>query len=309
MSDYTPKLIWFNGSIVPWEEATVQVWSELAIRGSSIFEGIQAYWQAEEGRYYLLDLDAHLRRFFHSAKLLRFPCHLSGEEIRKAIFSLLPALDYREHAHVRPTLYIDAGRYGYRPEDTKMGIHIAAFPLPRSPKLFTGIRCCVSSWRRIGDLGLSPRIKAGGSYLAMRLPRIEASERGLDEVILLNEHDTVSEASGATIFIIRDGCALTPPFSANILESVTRKRVLRLLSTELNVEAIEREITRTELYTADEVFLCGTLCEILPVVEIDGYTIGTGEPGLITVRCRDRYIQICESGATAPAGWLTLVPD
>ena len=309
MKEYTPELIWFNGSLVPWEQASVHVWSEVAIRGANVFEGIRAYWHAEGGRYYVLDLDAHLCRLFQSAKLLKFPSYSSGAELRDAIFLLLRTLDFHEHAYVRPTLYIELGRYGFKSEQTTMGAHIAAFPIPHAPEIFTGIRCCVSSWRRFGELNLSPRIKAGGAYLGLRLARIEAAERGLDEAILLNDGGTIAEASGAAIFIVREGRIATPPVSAGILESFTRKNVLGLLRNELGVEAIEREITRTELYTADEVFLCGTLCEIQPVIEIDGYAVGGGRPGPITELCRDRYLEICESGAAAPAGWLTPVPD
>lgn len=309
MKESTPELIWFNGTLVPWEQARVHVWSELAIRGTNVFEGIRAYWNAEEDRYYILDLDAHLRRLFQSARLLKFPSYSSSAEMRDAIFLLLRTLNFREHAYVRPTLYIELGRYGFKSEQTTVGAHIAAFPIPHAPELFTGIRCCVSSWRRFGELHLSPRIKAGGAYLGLRLVRIEAAERGLDEAILLNDSGTVAEASGAAVFIVREGRIATPPISAGILESFTRRNVLGLLRNELEMEATEREITRTELYTADEVFLCGTLCEIQPVVEIDGYAIGDGQPGPITERCRDRYLEICEGGVAAPAGWLTPVPD
>jgi branched-chain amino acid aminotransferase len=309
MKDETPPLIWFNGSIVPWDQARVHVWTELAIRGASVFEGIRAYWTPKERRHYLLDLEDHLHRLFESAKLLKFPSHVSIDEMSMAIFSLLHSLNFCEHAYVRPTLYIEFGRYGFRPEQTTMGAHIAAFPIPHAPEMLAGIRCCISSWRRTSELSLSPRIKAGGAYLGLRLPRIEAAERELDEVILLNEHDTVAEASGGAVFIVRKGQIATPPLNAGLLESITRRRVMGLLRDEFDLQTIEREINRTELYTADEVLMCGTLCEILPIVEIDGYSIGNGQPGPITTRCRDRYLEICESGANAPEGWLTVVPE
>jgi branched-chain amino acid aminotransferase len=305
MDSYIPDLIWFNGSLVPWEDAKVHVWSELAISGASVFEGIRAFWNPEEQRYYVLDLESHIRRLNESARLLKFPITTNFQITLQAISSLLTTLDLREHAYIRPTLYIDHGRYGSRPEETLSGMHIAAFPSPHSDALYRGIRCAVSSWRRSSELNLSPRIKAGGSYMAFRLPFIEARERGFDDVILLNNRDTVSESSGAAVFVVKGSVVATPPLCAGILESITRRRIISLLRDEFFMEVQEREIVRTELYTADEVFLCGTLCEVQPVVGIDGYLPGDGMPGPLTTRCRDYYIEICESGASAPSGWLT----
>jgi len=303
----TPGLIWFNGSVVRWEEANVHVWSELAIRGTSVFEGIRAYWVSEEQKYYILDLDAHIQRLFQSAKLLRFPVKIEPDMIREAMFHLLQALDFRDHAYLRPTLYIEQGRYGFKPEDTTMGTHIAAFRSPRTPLFYSGIRCQVSSWRKGRTSGISPRIKSGAAYLAFRLASIEAVEHGYDDVILLNDLEMVAETPGASIFIVKGGIVSTPSVSSGILESITRKRILGLLKEEFQIETEERDLTRTELYSADEVFLCGTLCEVQPVTSVDSYTPGNGEPGPLTRRCQDRYLAICESGKRAPATWLTPV--
>jgi branched-chain amino acid aminotransferase len=304
-----PELAWFNGRVVPWHEARVHVWSELAIRGTNVFEGLRAYWNEREERYYLLSLDPHLRRLYQSGRLLRFPPHLSVEVFRRAIFDLLTALDLREHAYVRPTIYIEEGRYGFEPGEIDMGAYVVAFPTPRPAQTLRGARCCVSSWRRSGELVFSPRIKAGAAYQAFRLPLIEAHERGFDDAILLNADDKVAEASGAAVFIIRDGTIITPPVTAGILESISRRNVIELLRAEHGKTVVEREIDRTELYIADEIFMCGTLCEIQPVIAVDGYTIGDGTPGPLTTVYRDRYFQICESGAEAPYGWLTPVGE
>lgn len=305
MADQRPPFIWFNGEVVPWEKAKVHVWSEVALRGASVFEGIRAYWQSEEERYYCLALEEHFRRLFQSAFILRFPVHLTTADLTQGIKELLYALDLREHAYIRPTLYLDEGAYGYEVGKVSMGSYIGAFAVPHSPKVFTGIRCCVSSWRRASDLSLPPRVKSGAAYQGFRLPRIEAEIHGYDEVILLNAKDTVAETSGATIFIVRDGCAITPPSQAGNLESITRKKVTELLTSEFGILVLEREIDRTELYIADEIFTCGTLSTIQPVIEIDGLKISDGNVGPITSRCRDRYFNICESGKEAPSGWLT----
>lgn len=305
MADQRPPLIWFNGQVVPWENAKVHVWSEVALRGASVFEGIRAYWQPEEKQYYCLALEDHLCRLFRSAKLLRFPVNITSSDFVQGIAELLTALDFRKHAYVRPTIYIDEGSYGFRQEEVRMGAYIGAFAVPHPLNAFTGIRCCVSSWKRSGDLNMPPRVKSGAAYQAFRLPRIEAEMHGYEDVILLNSKDSVAEASGACIFIIRDGVAITPPFSAGNLESITCKKVSEILTKEMGILVCQREIERTELYIADEVFFCSTLNTIQPVIEIDGIKIHDGKPGSITSRCRDRYFEICESGKEAPGGWLT----
>lgn len=305
MADQRPAFIWFNGKVVPWEEATVHVWSEVALRGTSVFEGIRAYWQPEEDRYYCLALEDHLLRLFQSALLLRLPVHVTTDNIRQGIKELLTTLNVHEPAYIRPTLYLDEGAYGYDASKVRMGFYIGAFAVPHSPKIFSGIRCCVSTWRRASDLSFPPRVKSGAAYQGFRLPRIEAELRGYDEVIILNAKESVAETSGAAIFIVRNGTAITPPALAGNLESITRKKVTELFISEFGIPVHEREIERTELYISDEVFTCGTLSTIQPVVEIDGIRIANGQPGPITCRCRDRYLQICASGKEAPPGWLT----
>jgi branched-chain amino acid aminotransferase len=304
-----PPLIWFNGRIVPWEAATVHVWSELAVRGASVFDGLRAYWHRERGQHYVLSMDDHLRRLFDSAKILKMPTEATPELLRDAIFDLLRALDIREHAFVRPTLFIESGRYGFRKADTTTGTFIVAFPLPRPAQCLHGARCCVSSWTRATDRSVPPRVKAGAFYQGYRLARIEAIERRMDDAIFLNERGTVAETTNCSIFIVRQGKIFTPPTTADILESVTRQNLMRLIPQEFGVEVVEREINRTELYIADEIMIAGTLSEIQPVVEVDGYKIGTGVPGPITTAIRDRYFAICESGPDASWPWLTAIPE
>jgi len=186
------------------------------------------------------------------------------------------------------------------------GAYVLCFRAPR-PAGTGAIRCGVSTWRRPGDLTLSPRIKSGGGFLSLRLARIEAAERGFDDVIMLNERGTVAEATGANVFVVRDGVAITPPPTDGILEGITRARLLSQLPGAVAVPAAEREIGRSELYAADEIFLCSTLHEIQPVTEIDGFAIGSGKPGPVTSLIRDWYLRNCEAGPRAPEGWLTLL--
>jgi branched-chain amino acid aminotransferase len=300
----SPDQIWFNGSVVPWESARLHAWSEAATRGASVFEGIRAYWHAGTGTYWGLSVPEHLNRLYRSARLLRFPPTTGPDRLTAGITDLLTALDYRCDAYVRPTLYLDDSHGGGAGAlDVTTGSYVACFRAPR-PAGTPALRCGVSSWRRPGDLTLSPRIKSGAGFLSLRLPRIEAAERGFDDMIMLNDRDTVAEATGANVFVVRDGVAITPPVAVGLLEGVTRAHLLRLLPQSLGVPAVEREIGRSELYAADEVFLCSTLHEITPVVEVDGVPVGEGKPGPVTLLAREHYLAVCGGGPDAEPGWL-----
>lgn len=304
--EWTPGTIWFNGELRPWEDATVHVWSEVAIRGTSLFEGLRAYWQEDSGRYAVLALDEHMRRLEQSCRLLRVPAephHFS--ELREGTFKLLDALQLRDHAYVRPTIFINSGRYGYRSEDVEIGTYITCFPVDRPVESSQGKRLKVSSWQRLPDLAMSPLIKTGGAYQSFRLPLIEAREAGFDDAVLLNSDGGVAETTGATLFLVRDGRVVTPDVTAGILESITRRKAIELLRDEFGIETVERKVLRNELYLANEIFLTGTLAEIQPVVDIDGLAVGSGVPGPLTSDLRKRFASYCVDAATAPSGWFT----
>lgn len=307
MSDERPDVLWFNGAVVPWNEGRVHVWSELAIRGTSVFEGIRAYWHEGTRSHYLLALDEHLARLFRSARLLRLPTAMTASTVAAAIEELVAALGVDDHLYVRPTLYVDAGRYSDRLDEVVTGAYVVAFPVSRPPLPRPGVRCTVSSWRRMPDDVLPPRAKAGGAYLAFRLPLAEARDRGFDDAILLDARGKVTEATGAALIMVSDGRAVTPPLTAGVLESITRARLMSLLRDDLGVPVEEREIDRTELYLADEVLLCGTLAEVQPVVAVDNVTLPGAAPGTVTAALAERYAEICLAGPDAPDGWLRRV--
>lgn len=303
MSDERPPVLWFNGSVVPWDEGRVHVWSEVAIRGTSVFEGIRAYWHAATEQHYVLAFDEHVRRLFRSARLLRLPTRMTPESVEHAVWDLLAALGARDHLYVRPTLYVDEGRYSDRLDEVVTGAYVVAFPVPR-PAAARGVRVTVSSWRRMPDDVLPPRAKAGGAYLAFRLPLVEARDRGFDDALLLDARGKLTEATGAAAFVVRDGRVATPPLTAGVLESITRAKLVELLRDDLGVPVDVRDIDRSELYLADEAFLCGTLAEVQPVVAIDHVELPGAAPGTITARLVERYAEICTSGPAAPPGWL-----
>lgn len=304
----TPPYIFFNGDVVPWEQATVHVWSETAIRAINVFEGLRAYWHEGENRWHLRAWRQHFDRLMQSARIMRIPHSYSFEDFDQGISSLLNALPYREHMYVRPTIYIERGRYGFRPEDVTTGMHIAAFPVGGAEEAIRSLRVRVSTWRRSGDLDAPPRIKAGPNYHNLRLAQIEAQQGGVDDAILLNNRGTVAETTGASVFIVRDGIVATPPFSSGILESVTRSLVLTLLREEhKHLDIVEREVERTELYVAKEIFACGTLLEMAAIVEVDSIPLDSNKPGPITTAIAKRYRDIVLGHSEDVYGWLTPV--
>lgn len=299
MYETTPDVMWWNGKVVPWDDATVHVTSEVAMRGANVFEGLRAYWQNEHERHVVVYLDRHIARLSQSARLLRVPAddadmHIS--QMRDGLPDLIRALGHQGDLYLRPTLYIDEGRYGWKPGQVRLGSYIAGYPTgSRLPETVT---CVVSTWRRTPDLAISPLIKVGAAYQAFRLPRIEAALAGADEAILLNTRDMVAETGGAAVFLVKDATAITPPLADGVLDSITRRAVMQLLRSRVGIPVVERSIPRTELYTADEAFLCGTLDEVRIIAQVDGIPVGSGA-WPVARAVRDLYLAIC-SGTAEP---------
>ena len=309
MTERVPTLIWHNGVTTAWEDARVHVWTEVVQRGISVFEGIRGYWSSSDQRHYLLHLDAHLDRLRQSCRIARIMQPYSSEALRQAIGELIVALAYREHLYIRPTIYLDYGGPGTPPQEQRVGCFVAVLPVPRLDTVAAGLRCHISTWRRPHDTALPARVKAGANYFSMRLARLEATFLGFDEAILLNHSGTVAETPGAAIFIVRNGTVATPRCTDGILESLTRAAICTLLKTEFSARVQEREIDRTELYSADEIFAAGTLNEVTPVVRVDDIVVDSLAPGALSVQVRDRYIELCEAGGHDPYGWLTPGPE
>lgn len=289
----TPQVIWFNGKIVPWENAVIHVWTELATRGMNIFEGIRCYKQ-EDGSFALVNLQEHMERMYNSLNVLRIKAPYAEEILISGINDLVNSIKEDTHLYLRPTIYVEKGRYGEEFGETINGAYIVGFPVPRAKSVTEGISCCVSSWLRSPDLVMSPLIKCGAAYHGFRLPMIEALNNGYEEAILLNTENNVSEATGSTIFIKKKNKIITPPLSAGILDSITRSNIINLLSEKFEIEVLERNISRTELYLAEEIFLTGTLAEITPVLNIDKIPINEGKIGELTELIQDQYLGICE---------------
>lgn len=309
MMSATPPYAWMNGEIIPWEACVLHGRTQGAFWGANVFEGIRAYWSPSAGQLYAFRLDDHLQRLRRSMKSVRLQVAYSDVALREACLQLLRVNAFRDDVHIVVVAFFGIGEHfdtmGLT-EDT--GVHITALPKPRSDAYRGGVPICVSSWRRISDDTMPPRIKSGANYLNNRLAHQEAVRNGYHTALILNQRGSIAEAPGSCVMMVRDGRLITPPATSGSLEGITLATVASLARHELGLVVEEREVDRTELYVAEEVFLCGTLAEILPVVSVDQVPVGDGLPGPLTARLQDLYDRAARAG-TAAGRWITPVYD
>jgi branched-chain amino acid aminotransferase len=272
-----------------------------------VFEGERAY-DTPKGTAIFRHRD-HLARLLRSAELYYMPVPYTLEELRAATHELISANGLRE-CYVRPIVFRGYGHMGLYPLDCEVSVSIAAWPwgayLGEESKL-AGIRAKVSSWRRISADSLIPQAKATGQYLNSVLAKIEASKAGYQEAILLDDHGMVCEGSGENIFIVRDGRILTPPHTASILDGISRASILTI-ARDRGYEVVERDLTRSELILADEVFMSGTAAELVPVREVDDHAIGDGNgAGPVTRELQGVYDRALRGEEPQYAEWLDIV--
>jgi len=304
----SPKYLWHAGELVEWDQATVHVsmlgWTAI----SAVFEGIRAYWDSDRQELHIFRLDAHLKRLFQSMKIMRMTSPHSKEELTQALTTLLRSNEYQGDVYIQPLAYFAGGIPGYLAVLEQPGVVLmTSRPAPSNLTSSKVAHCNISSWSRISDNVMPPRAKAITNYQNSRYVSTESRINGYDFGIILNQDGKVSEASYACIYIIRDGVAITPLISSGILESITRESLNRLLEEELNVPVVEREVERTELYIADEVFICGTSVEIQGVGSVDRYQVGDGQVGPITARLQSLFNQVVRGGHPGYADWCTPV--
>lgn len=308
VQNQNPKFLWDSGSLVEWDKALVHAstlgWSAI----SMVFEGIRGYWSKENEELYIFHLDEHLRRLLQSMKIMRIGSRWSCDELRMNIIGLLKANEFQGDCYIQPLAYFGDGHPGYLASGERDG-DITILARQSSSVLGSGqvVSCGVSSWGRLSDNVMPPRAKAIANYQNSRYVANEASVNGYDFGVLLNHQGKVSEVSYACIYIVRDGIAITPPVTAGILESITRLVVMELLKRELEIEVVVRDIDRTEMYIADEIFLCGTGAELRPVGNVDGYQVGNGRMGPIVTQLESLYHGIVRGANKRYSRWLTPV--
>jgi branched-chain amino acid aminotransferase len=297
----------FRGELVPLSDARVSVMTHAFNYGTAVFEGIRAYWNADQGQLFVLDVVAHYERIKQSARLLMMDVPYAASELADITVELLRRDGLREDGYIRPLIYKASESIGVRLHNLDADVVIFAIPFGQYIDTEGGIRAQVSTWRRTDDNAIPARGKVTGAYVNGALAKSEAQLNGYDEAIVLTQDGHVSEGSAENLFIVRDGTLITPPVTDNILEGITRRRLMTMAREVFEVPVVERQIDRTELYSADEVFLCGTGAQISPVVEIDRRPIGSGRPGPISRQLHDRYFDAVRGKIDAYRDWLTPV--
>ncbi len=297
----------FEGKIVPIEEAKISIMTNSFHYGTAIFEGIRAYWNEEHGQLYLLFARQHYERLLQNAKALFMELKYSVQELVDITLELLRTCEIKEDVYIRPIAYFKDLKLTPKLIDYTPEIAIYTYKFGRYLNTSKGIRVKVSSWRRNDDNSIPSRWKVAGAYINSALAKTEAIMAGYDEAVLLNGDGFVSEGSGENIFLVRNGKVITPSMSQHILEGITRKAVINLINKELILEVEERSVARSELYLADEIFMTGTAAEITPVVEVDNRKIGDGSAGDITSKLQDIYFKAVRGYIDRYKSWLTPV--
>ena len=296
----------FKGKVVPVEEAKISVMTHAFNYGTAVFEGLRAYWNAQERQLYVFKLPEHFARLHRSARIMRITLRYSVQELCDFTLEVLRRSEFHQDVYIRPIAYKSSELVGVRLHNLEDDFTLFAMPFGKYVEREEA-RCCVSSWRRIDDNAIPPRAKITGSYVNSALCKTEAVDNGFDEAIVLNPNGNVSEGSAENIFIVRDGVLVTPRVTENILEGITRQLMMQIGEEELGVKVEERAIDRTELYVADECFLCGTGGELVPVVEIDHRPVGSGHTGPITRQLHTLYFDIVRGVNKKYIAWCTPV--
>lgn len=298
------RRIWFKGEILDVNDAKINILAPTSQFGLNVFEGIPCYWNDEEKQLYAFRLDDHYDRLLRSVKLIQLDCKYTKNDMVKAFTDVIKANEYDENLSVRQTLFVDG--FGSWGSDGPVDMFVAPIPKGKTSAEYNkkGLNVCVTSWSRISDKNLSPRIKCGANYINSRVGQREALRNGYDTCIFLNEFGKVAEGPGSCFFIVKNGTVITPQLTDSVLESITRDTIIKI-AKDKGYPVIERTIDRTELYTCEEAFLCGSAMEITPVLSIDKYIIGDGSTGKITKELHLTYLDIARGKLKKYENWVT----
>ena len=303
-TDVANRFIWYKGEIVNVNDAKINILAPTAQFGLNVFEGIPCYWNENEKQLYAFRLDDHYDRLLRSARLIQINCPYTKDDFKKAFIDVIKANEYDENLSVRQTLFVDG--FGSWGSAEPVDMFVAPIPKGKTSSEYNkkGLNCCVTSWRRISDTTLSPRIKCGANYINSRVGQREALRNGYDTCIFLNEAGKVAEGPGSCFFMVVNGTLVTPMLTDSVLESITRDTVIKLAKKK-GIPVVERTIDRTELYVCDEAFLCGSAMEITPVYSIDKYEVGNGTVGEITTSLHKYYLEAAKGLNCDLIDWVT----
>jgi branched-chain amino acid aminotransferase len=296
-------IAFFHDHYIPVAEANLNVMTHALNYGTGVFEGIRGYWNAAEEQVFLFRAHEHYKRLHDSARIMAIALPYGVEELCRISLEVVRRSAFRQDVYLRPIAYKGGLGIGVGMTEVSSDFLLFAAPMGNYINGEYGVRCCVSSWRRTRDNAIPPRAKVTGGYANAALAKHEAQINGYDEAIMLTEAGAVAEGSAENFFMVRRGALITPPTSDDVLEGITRATLIELARTELDVPVVERTIQRSELYTADELFLCGTGAQILPVTEVDRRPVGAGTVGPVTDILRSRYFDLVRGVSRDHTAW------
>ena len=299
-----PKYAFFEGKIVPIENAKIDIRTNSLQYGTGIFEGIRSYWNEKTKTSYVFRMEDHYRRLILNSRIMMIEIKYSIEQLCSITIELLKKEMYSEDCYIRPFAYNSGLKIGPKLIGNKQNLFIYSIPLGEYLNTSKAISVCISSWERISDNAMPPRAKISGSYVNAALQKTEALLNGYDEALVLtSDSKHVSEGSAMNVFMVKNGTLVTPPITDDILEGITRDTVIKLAREHENIEVIERSIDRTELYIADELFFCGTGAQISPIGFVDKRTVGNGKMGPVTKKLQELYFKVVKNEISKYSGW------
>jgi branched-chain amino acid aminotransferase len=302
-----PPFAFFKGDFVPLAEAKVGIMTHALNYGTAVFEGIRGNWNEEDRQIYLFRVKEHFERLHKSARILNMTLAYSVDELFDITLKLVEMCGFEEDIYVRPMVYQSGEVLGVRSHDVENDFFIFVAPFGPYFSGDEGIRCCISSWRRPMDTMIPPRAKVTGIYVNSALAKTEAMLNGFDEGIMLTQDGHVCEGSGENLFVVDNGTLVTPSPADSVLLGITRSTVMEIAEKELGMPTWERQVDRSELYSASEVFLTGTAAHITPVIEIDHRSIGDGKVGPVTRQLSNTYVDIIRGKNEKYGSWCTPV--
>ena len=304
-----PPVAFHKGQFVPLEQASVGIMTHAFHYGTAVFEGIRGNWNAEDQRTYIFRMREHYDRLLAGCKVMRIRLPYSAQELCDITAQMVEQCGYTQDIYIRPIAYKSEEKVAnLKLHELESDFALVVVPFGSYIDTEGAIRCCTSSWRRIDDTIIPPRVKISGHYVNSILAKTEAVLAGFDEGIMLNQDGTVSEGTGENIFLLSNGTLHTPPVADNNLTGITRDSVYQLATNELGLELVERHIRRSELYLADEIFLTGTAAHVTPVGHVDNRPIGDGDVGPITRSLRDLYASAVRGNNSKYLHWSSAVP-
>ena len=302
------EYMFMNGEYVDAKVASIPVRTHAFLYGTSVFEGIRAYYNKEDNQLYAFRVQEHYERLLRSAKVMWMKTPYSIDEYCNITKNLLKKNDYKTDVYIRPTLYKSSQKVGPTLTDNEDSFLIFTTPFGDYFDSDRGLKLCVSNWRRTSDNAIPPRAKVSGAYANSALIKTDAHEAGFDDAVVLSESGQVTEGSAMNIFLVINGVLTTSNTTDDILVGVTRNTIIEL-AKELNIPVKERAIDRTELYLADEVFCCGTGVQIVPVESIDHRMVGNGKIGKITKQISDLYFDVVRGKVEKFRNWCMPIYD